>query len=892
MSQDDRIEVQFGAKTSELDRGAAQAQAAVRDFAKTTSDAGKTTESTWAGVGTLFEGVSQIIRGALGRSTEDIETFGKIAKTALSGVGSGIGALPAIVGGVTAAAAGAGVALFALGKKGIDTADEMNDLSQRIGISVEDLAGYKLAAESSGTSLEGMATGVKRLSVYLTEHGDKLRAAGITATTADGAMRQLADRFQQMPDGATKTAVAMELMGRSGADMIPLLNGGGAALGQMIQRGKELYPVTTEMAQASDALNDQLQEVKLALESVSIRVGKMLLPVLTDMAKAWQANVEQIGAANAALVTLGQTGVIGQTISVLWANVSYVFEQVGREIGGIAAQMVALAHGDFRGAGVIGDEMKADAEKARKEVDALTDRILNFQNIKKSLPASVADYGNAQEPAGKGGFDALFAKKQKDETRMKEWEAELAEQKLHVQEMARAEGSFREMSLAEEAAFWQKKLSLTNLSEKERVALRQKYATAARAADKQAFDAAMEEGRAEIAFYKNNLDAKLVLEQRQAEKMKAAYGEESKEYAAARREVLAVERAIQAQLLQIQQIHRDSAKDAALAQVDEEEADAQTRVRIGEMTNNQLIQLEQVFEMRRNAILRDALADRLLIAESDPDRNVEEIARLNAEKEALERQHQSKLAAIRRQDAEVNYAVWQDLSSRMSGLWDKGVEAMMNGTLRWRNALKAIGTEAVGWFANSVIKPMVADWLIGENTKSAATALGERLRAALGLQGAATTTEAKAGEATAVVSANAAEAASGAASSQASIPYVGPILAIAAMGTILAAVTGLAGGIKSAAGGFDIPSGMNPVTQLHEEEMVLPKGIANPLRKMLAGGGGNPDGDGPSGGGGGGGGQVIYNDHSGRLSRATIRENARIIAEELNRTHRDGWRPK
>jgi hypothetical protein len=43
--------------------------------------------------------------------------------------------------------------------------------------------------------------------------------------------------------------------------------------------------------------------------------------------------------------------------------------------------------------------------------------------------------------------------------------------------------------------------------------------------------------------------------------------------------------------------------------------------------------------------------------------------------------------------------------------------------------------------------------------------------------------------------------------------------------------------VKSAAGGYDIPKGINPLTQLHEEEMVLPKSISNPLREMIAGGG-------------------------------------------------------
>ncbi len=49
---------------------------------------------------------------------------------------------------------------------------------------------------------------------------------------------------------------------------------------------------------------------------------------------------------------------------------------------------------------------------------------------------------------------------------------------------------------------------------------------------------------------------------------------------------------------------------------------------------------------------------------------------------------------------------------------------------------------------------------------------------------------------------------------------------------------------KSAAGGYDIPSGVNPVTQLHEEEMVLPSPLANAVRRMAGEGeGGGAGGD-------------------------------------------------
>ena len=101
------------------------------------------------------------------------------------------------------------------------------------------------------------------------------------------------------------------------------------------------------------------------------------------------------------------------------------------------------------------------------------------------------------------------------------------------------------------------------------------------------------------------------------------------------------------------------------------------------------------------------------------------------------------------------------------------------------------------------------------------------------------TAEAAAGSTTVFGDAN--KAASGAYSAVAGIPIVGPILAPAAAVAAFTAV--MAYDVFSAEGGFDIPAGLNPVTQLHEREMVLPASIAEPLRSGLAGGGNRAGGD-------------------------------------------------
>lgn len=91
------------------------------------------------------------------------------------------------------------------------------------------------------------------------------------------------------------------------------------------------------------------------------------------------------------------------------------------------------------------------------------------------------------------------------------------------------------------------------------------------------------------------------------------------------------------------------------------------------------------------------------------------------------------------------------------------------------------------------------------------------------------------------ITASAAKAAAEAAASQAGIPIVGPALAVGAMAAMEATVMALVDMLPSAAGGWDIPTGVNPIVQAHGGEMILPADIAGPLREGLDGEAGGGD---------------------------------------------------
>lgn len=195
------------------------------------------------------------------------------------------------------------VANFVKGQ--IDMADNMNDLSQRTGVAVEQLARYKVAADNSGVSLEQVAASQVKLNKNIVEASTgtgaaatAFRAMGISVRDAQGNLKnadqitgEIADRFKGFPDGPQKSALAMAAFGKSGAELIPMLNMGSAAI-------KEFgVNIDTDFAQASDAFNDRLGLLNVSVQNFGIAVAKQMLPALNDGLDAFIALFDQTGTA-------------------------------------------------------------------------------------------------------------------------------------------------------------------------------------------------------------------------------------------------------------------------------------------------------------------------------------------------------------------------------------------------------------------------------------------------------------------------------------------------------------------------------------------------------------------------------------------------------------------
>lgn len=191
--------------------------------------------------------------------------------------------------------------LVAMTKKTLDAGNEMFNLSQKTGVSVEALARFKKAASTSGTDVETVAKAITKLSKGMFEAtqtgtgptANALKTLGVSATDATGKLRSadavmldIATKFKGMPDGAQKTALAMQLFGKSGAELVPMLNLGGEAIDKMKVK------MTTAFAEKADQYSDKLTALGGKVGALGADIAIVLLPVLDKMADGITAVVD------------------------------------------------------------------------------------------------------------------------------------------------------------------------------------------------------------------------------------------------------------------------------------------------------------------------------------------------------------------------------------------------------------------------------------------------------------------------------------------------------------------------------------------------------------------------------------------------------------------------
>lgn len=208
-------------------------------------------------------------------------------KGGLLGIGASLGA----------AAAG----LFGVVKTAADAGDQVLKMSQRVGVGVESLQALMFQAKLADVGVEQLQTSLVFLNRNMTEAGQKggemakaFLKVGISQAelrsgtlTADKAIERIGKTFGRLPDGPQKSALAMELFGRSGAQLIPLLNGMEKGLSATQKAILDMNMVTEEQAKLGEEFNDNLTVMQAAFGGIIKSVGKNLLPVMNELVIAF-----------------------------------------------------------------------------------------------------------------------------------------------------------------------------------------------------------------------------------------------------------------------------------------------------------------------------------------------------------------------------------------------------------------------------------------------------------------------------------------------------------------------------------------------------------------------------------------------------------------------------
>lgn len=356
-------------------------------------------------------------KGLVSSGARQMQAAADMAKAALGGL-----------------AAGLTVGAFAKWVQGaIDAAESLHDLSIQTGATVESLSAMAQIGRTTDTSAQDIGNAMNKLAKNMAVANEEskgtaqaIKALGLDFNTfkalkPEDQMVQLAKALDEFEDGGNKSALAMTLLGKSGAQLLPFMK-------DLASTGKLVATTTTEQAAMADQWNDSLTDAGTALQGVQRSVAFGLLPSLIDLVDI----VRTIGGAFSDYLATGvrESGsemdamgtvvkVIGSVLSglmIIASDVAFVLKGIGTEIGGLAAQGAALLRGDFASIGEIHNQMKSDAATARAELDKFqasvrgaTDKVIEARDVTRNHSLTAAE--NSNEMARLTGHYGATSKK-------------------------------------------------------------------------------------------------------------------------------------------------------------------------------------------------------------------------------------------------------------------------------------------------------------------------------------------------------------------------------------------------------------------------------------------------------------------------------------------------
>jgi lambda family phage tail tape measure protein len=745
-----------------------------------------------------------------------------------------------------AAATAAAGAIAAMVISSIDAADNLNDLSKKTGISVEQLSGLSLAAEQSGADLDGVAESINKLSVNIGKDGDKFRALGITAKEPLEAFKQLADIFSAIDDPQTRAALGAAALGKSWQGAAPLLAEGGKNIGEMVEKGMRLSGVTQDMADDADRFNDSMADLKATTKGLGNEIAKEMLPAFNRIIEAIKFAYEDSGKLKAIWVALGALGAFAFTNE--FSSASVKIKDLKKDLEGLESDLSLSKNAPA--IGYVGRMMFGNTTDVLEKKVADTKR--QIASLEESMKPKAAPAGASETPeqkarrekAEKEALDRanrFIASQKKDAARAADelakarLDSDIANIKKNGDATSNALGNAekilearRAAGLVSEKEYSDAKLGFINLNrEAQERALQSEIAR---------YQAEETTGKRKFEADKNIAEAQAALAKVRADGTAAATAHSIAEEAANARIAKSYVDAAKAAQAYIDTVKKQDAREiAGFGKGDKFRADQSAR---GEISDQR--------DAKRRGLRSDLDSKEITQEQHDKylaivnDTYAQEVSAYESRSQAMKELHGN--WALGANEAFENYlANAQNVAGQSAEAFSTAFQGMEDGV------------------ASSISRSIVYGENLGESLKNVALSIADTFITSfikIGIQKLLVdkaVASLYAGTIAAQSQAMVAMAGLNAFASTAAIPIVGPAAAPAAaaaaaaiaQGFALTATAAAAMSVASASGGYDIPAGVNPLTQLHQREMVLPAQHADTIRRLGKEGGSGGGGSGP-----------------------------------------------
>jgi hypothetical protein len=355
-----------------------------------------------------IEGLKQASRA--GATT--LDKVGGVAKSAASSVAK-----------FTAAVGAASAAVFAFTKRIAEKGDQFAKMSAKVGASTEFLSAFAHAVKLGGGSAEGMEKSIGRMARVMSDASNGLATAkrsfddlDIEVQKTDGSLRavpevllEVADRIAGMTDATKQAALAQEIFGRGGLQLLPVLKQGSAAIREHMEEARRLGIVwSAEAAKAAEDFNDNIERLGRGVEGISMQLAGPLIKALGDTAGAFLAAQRAGEGFGDAMLRAVQILLTGTDLQKWESDMAAAGEQL---LGAQQKLDQALRVQGSPGMKEFGTNL---VRQAREAVDQASAEIARLRDIKPILlgPDAPADGKPKPPPSGGGGMTDAQKKEQ------------------------------------------------------------------------------------------------------------------------------------------------------------------------------------------------------------------------------------------------------------------------------------------------------------------------------------------------------------------------------------------------------------------------------------------------------------------------------------------------